>query len=183
MSLTSKEAAESVAQAEEAGRRSAEVHFYRKASPHLILWGSIWVLGFTQNDLFPRYEDWGWLLLIAAGVIGGAIIARRSAVLDRGRFAWRLFAAAAIAAFFVFATYAIMSPVSGAAMVVFPALIVGTLHCAIGLWSKSRFLISGFVVLAASLCGFFFLHEHLLLWMAFVGGGAMILAGLWCRTI
>jgi len=183
MSLTSKDAAESLAQAEHAGRRSAQVYSYSRSAPHLILWGTILVLGYVQNDLFPQYENWGWIALIVAGVTGGAIIGRCYRLLGRGPFAWRLIAAAAIALFFVFATYTIMSPVRGAATAVFPVLIVGTLHTAFGLWAGLRYVITGVVVLAAALGGFFFLHEHLLLWMAFVGGGSMILAGLWFRTV
>ena len=183
MSLTSKEAAESLAQAEQARRRSAALYSYSRSSPHLIMWGSIWFVGYIQNELFPRYENWGWLTLILAGVIGGAVIGRRYALLDRGPFAWRMFAVFAVAIFFVTATYMIMWPVRGAAMAVYPALIIGTLYTAIGLWSGLRYVITGIVVLAATMGGFFFLHEHLLLWMAFVGGGALILAGFWFRTV
>jgi hypothetical protein len=183
MSLTSKEAAKSLAQAEDAQRRSTQIYSYSQCAPHLILWGTIWIIGYTQNDLFPRYENWGWIVLILAGVTGGAIIGRRYHLLERGPFAWRMIAVAAIALFFVLATYTIMGPVRGAAMAVFPVLIIGTLQTVIGLWAGLRYVITGIVVLAATLGGFFFLHEHLLLWMAFVGGGSMILAGLWFRTV
>ena len=183
MPLTSKEAAESLAQAENARRRSAQIYSYSQSSPHLIMWGTIWVLGYTQNDLLPRYENWGWIMLILAGAIGGAIIGRRHALLDRGPLAWRMLAVAAVAVFFVFATYTIMWPVRGAAMTVFPALITGTLQTAIGLWAGLRYVITGVTVIAATMGGFFFLHEHLLLWMAFVGGGSMILAGFWFRKV
>jgi hypothetical protein len=183
MSLTSKEAAESLVQAEQARRRSAQLYSYSRSAPHLIMWGCIWVVGYIQNDLFPRYENWGWIVLILSGVIGGAIIGRRYALLDRGPFAWRLFAVFAVAIFFVFATYTIMWPVRGTAMAVYPALIIGTLYTAIGLWCGLRYVIAGIVVLGATMGGFFFLHEHLLLWMAFVGGGSLILAGFWFRTV
>ena len=183
MSLSSKEAAETLSKVEQASRRSAQLYSYSRSAPHLIMWGSIWFVGYIQNDLFPRYENWGWIVLILSGVIGGAIIGRRYALLNRGPFAWRMFAVFAIAIFFVFATYMIMRPVRGAAMAVYPALIIGTLYTAVGLWSGLRYVVTGIVVLAATLGGFFFLHEHLLLWMAFVGGGALILAGFWFRTV
>lgn len=119
------------------------------------------------------------MLLLA----GGVLIGRRYRLLERGPYAWRMIALAAIALFFVYATYTIMGPVRGAAMAVFPVLIVGALHTAIGLWAGLRYVITGVVVLAAALGGYFFLQAHLLLWMAFVGGGSMILAGLWFRTV
>ncbi|HEY0282081.1 MAG TPA: hypothetical protein VGC27_05610 [Rhizomicrobium sp.] len=183
MSLSSKEAAETLSDVERASRRSAQLYGYSRSAPHLIMWGSIWVVGYTQTDLFPRYANWGWIALILAGVIGGAIIGQRNAALKHGPLAWRMFAVSAIAIFFVFATYTIMWPVRGEAIAAYPALITGTLYAGIGLWAGLRYVITGIVVVAATLGGYFFLHEHLLLWMAFVGGGGMILAGIWFRKV
>jgi hypothetical protein len=53
----------------------------------------------------------------------------------------------------------------------------------IGLWAGMRFVITGIAVAALTLGGFFYLPAHFLLWMAAVGGGALILAGLWMRNI
>jgi hypothetical protein len=52
-----------------------------------------------------------------------------------------------------------------------------------GVWKGPRFLITGIVVVALTLGGFYFLHDHFFPWMAVVGGGALILAGLWLRTV
>jgi len=183
MSLSSKEAAESLAQAEQARRRSAQLYSYSRTAPHLILWGSIWVVGYTQSDLLPKYEGWVWIALIVIGVITGAIIGRCSTRRPHGPYAWRMFAVAALAIFFVFSTYAMMWPLHGGAAAAFPALITGTLYTGIGLWAGLRYVVAGIVVIAATMGGYFFIHEHLLLWMAFVGGGSMILAGLWFRTV
>jgi hypothetical protein len=183
MSLTSKEAAESLAQAEEARRHSAQVYSYSRSAPHLILWGSIWVVGYTQSDLFPKIEGWVWIGLIIIGVIAGAIIGRCNSSRVHGPLAWRMFAVSAVAIFFVFATYTIMAPVRSHAAAAFPALITGTLYTGIGLWAGLRYVVTGIVVLAATLAGYFFIHDHYLLWMAFIGGGSMILAGIWFRTV
>jgi hypothetical protein len=183
MSITSKEAAESLAQAEQARRRSAERYYYRRSSPHLMLWGCIWVVGYTQSDLFPKYSGWVWMGLVAFGVIAGAVIGQCNRQSPHGPFAWRMFAVAALAIFFMFATYTIMWPVRAMATAAYPALITGTLYTAIGLWAGLRYVITGIAVLAATMAGYFFLQDHYLLWMAFVGGGSMILAGLWLRTV
>jgi hypothetical protein len=47
----------------------------------------------------------------------------------------------------------------------------------------TRYVVSGIAVAALTLAGFFLLKQHFLLWMAAVGGGAMILAGLWLRRV
>jgi hypothetical protein len=183
MPLTSKEAAESLAQAEQARRRSAQIYSYSRSAPHLIMWGAIWVVGYSLTDLFPHRSGWIWLVLMLIGVIGGAIIAHQCPRREHGPLAWRMFAVAAVAVFFVFATYTIMSPVHGVAAATFPALLTGSLYTAIGLWAGLRYVIAGIVVLAATMGGYFFLQEHILLWMAFVGGGSMMLAGFWFRKV
>jgi hypothetical protein len=84
----------------------------------------------------------------------------------------------------VFATYAILKPTDGKQLCAYPALITGCAYMAIGLWRGVRYMISGVAVVAMTLIGFYFIDGLLpiTLWFAFVGGGAMILTGLWFRT-
>jgi hypothetical protein len=183
MSLTSKEAAETLSDVERASRRSAQAFGYRKASPHLILWGAIWVVGYTGTDLWPVYSDWIWGLLVLAGCVGGLLIGRHTAAGNTGPYAWRMFALIGIILVFISATYSIMRPTYGSQLAAFPALLTGTVYMAVGLWFGLRYVVAGLLVIALTLGGFFFLHEHMMLWMAFVGGSAMMLAGLWFRQV
>jgi hypothetical protein len=187
MTLSSEEAKAHLTQAESAGRRSAQLYGYRKASPHLILWGAIWVLGYGGTALSPHYANLIWAVLVLAGVIGGAWIGRMSTAWGRdeaGRTpkSWRLVSLAAIAVFFVFATYAVMWPVHGAQCAAYPALITGTVYAAVGLWTGLRYVVTGILVVALTLFGFYYLHDYIFWWLAFVGGGSMMLAGFWFRT-
>ena len=181
MSLTSKEAAETLSDVEQASRRSAQAFGYSKASPHLILWGAIWVIGYSATDFAPHFANWIWGVLILAGCVGGYFISRSSCTTSRG--GWRVFGVACIALLFISATYTIMWPVYGPQLAAFPALLTGTVYAGVGLWLGTRYLISGLAIIALTMGGFLFLHEHMLLWMAFVGGGGMILAGIWFRTV
>ncbi len=186
MSLSSKEAAASLSEAEIAGRRSAQLYGYRKASPHLVMWGIIWVLGYGGTDLLHDYTNLIWTMLVAGGLLAGTYLNWRASKCtteaERTPRAWRMLALGLIAVFFVFATYAIMWPVHGRQLAAYPALITGSVYAAVGLWAGMRYVLAGILVVALTLFGFYYV-EHILLWMAFVGGGSMILAGLWFRTV
>jgi len=189
MSLTSKEAAETLSDVERASRRSAQAFGYSKASPHLILWGLIWVVGYSATDLYPQFANfiWGGLIVIgtlAAFLIGKANASRDTANVAKGpAIGLRLFGSVALILVFMGATYAIMGPIHGLQPAAFPALLIGTIYCGVGLWGALRFLVVGVLVIALTLFGYFALSEHFLLWMAFVGGGALILAGFWFRQV
>ncbi|MDR3528442.1 MAG: hypothetical protein P4L57_14315 [Rhizomicrobium sp.] len=186
MTLSSEEAAKTLSQAEDARKRSAELYFYHRSSPHLILWGTIWVIGYGGTGLFPAYSGYLWDALVLIGVASGVVIGRcRSGQgSTAGPRAWRLAALAAIIIFFVSATYRIMQPHYSLQFCAYPALITGSAYMAVGLWSGLRYVVAGVAVVALTLFGFYFIEPHLyFFWMAVVGGGSMILAGLWFRTV
>jgi hypothetical protein len=184
MSLSSQEASASLQQVEEASRRSTELYFYHCSSPHLIMWGIIWIIGYGGTGLFPGVGMALWLGLIVIGCIGGILLGnkcRRDGYAS-GPYAWRMGALWAIILFFVFATYAILPPHLNKQFCAYPALITGCVYMAIGLWRGLRYVISGLVVAALTLVGYYFI-EPVFFWFAAVGGGAMILTGLWFRTV
>lgn len=185
MSLTSKEAAESLSDVECAGRRSAQAFGYRKASPHLILWGLIWVIGYAATDLRPASTNLIWLGLIVAGSTISTYLGRceNSAGAATHKYNWRVLGLVALAFVFVGASYAVFGHVSGMQQGAFVPLLVRTIYAGLGLWLGRRFLVTGLAIVALTLGGYFYLHEHFLLWMAVVGGGGLILAGFWLRTV
>jgi hypothetical protein len=184
MSLSSEEAAASLTQVEQASRRSSQLYFYHRSSPHLIMWGIIWIIGYGGSGLFPPYANRLWLALIVIGCVGGVLLSRYRTPdgSTSGPYAWRLGALWAIILFFVFATYAILEPHYSRQFCAYPALITGCVYMAIGLWRGTRYLVSGVVVVALTLVGYYFI-EPIFFWFAAVGGGAMILTGLWFRTV
>ena len=184
MSLSSQEAAASLSQVEQARRRSSQLYIYHRSSPHLIMWGIIWIIGYGGTGLFPSYGNQLWLALVVIGCIGGVILSRMAKPdgSTSGPYAWRMAALWAIILFFVFATYAILQPYLAKQFCAYPALITGCAYMAIGLWRGLRYFISGVVVVALTLVGFFYI-EPIFFWFAAGGGGAMILTGLWFRAV
>ena len=184
MSLSSHEAAASLSQVEEARRKSSQLYFYHRSSPHLIMWGIIWIIGYGGTGLFPHHSNLLWAVLVLIGTSGGVILGRchKPDGVTTGPYAWRMAALWAIILFFVFATYAILHPHDGRQLAAYPALITGCAYMTIGLWRGLRYVISGMAVVALTLIGFFYI-EPIFFWFAAVGGGAMILTGLWFRAV
>ncbi|HMH64186.1 MAG TPA: hypothetical protein VK515_01290 [Rhizomicrobium sp.] len=184
ITINPQEAADALKQADAAERRSARAYVYQRFAPYLLLWGLIWVAGYGATDLVPRVAGWIWLGLVLVALSVSMAIGRRA---EPGRLGpksnWRysLFFVA-VWAFFA-STYAVMAPVSGMQQGAFPPLVVAFIYILLGLWTGPRLVIAGLVVGALTLGGFFYLPQHFLLWEGFVGGGALILAGLWFRRV
>lgn len=190
MSLSSQEAAASLTEVNKAHQKSAELYFYRRSSPHLIMWGIIWVLGYGYTGLIHLYANQVWWALIAVGIAGAVMIGRCHKGDDShlGPMAWRMGALFIIIFIFVTASYAILQPTRGAQFAAYPALLTGFAYMVVGLWVGLRYVVSGAVVVALTLIGFFYIdplfHSYAVcLWFAVVGGAAMILTGIWFRTV
>ena len=82
MTLSPDQAAQSLQEIEKTARRSAQAHEYAHSSPQFILWGLIWMVGYTGSYLLPNYGfihgiNWLWFALVVAGVVGSSILGRR----------------------------------------------------------------------------------------------------------
>jgi len=109
--------------------------------------------------------------------------ARRATLSSRVRplIYWRFPAITLIIFAFIFATCAVMAPINGRQVGAFIPLVVAASYAVMGLWLGLRFTMAGAVLAVLTLGGFFLLPAHFQLWMAVVGGAALILAGLWLR--
>ncbi len=180
MALTPQEAAQSLEEAHRSARRSAQAFGYRMAAPHLILWGVVWMIGYTASDLWPQYSTWAWAVLIVLALIIGPLIARRFAPanMQKGAANLRFLALIPVTGVFIAAMFAVMRPDPMQQAAFFPILIA-TVYASLGIWMGIRYVVAGTVLMALTLGGFFYLHDHFALWMAVCGGGALVLAGIW----
>ena len=196
MNLTPAEAADSLHQIENAGRRSAEVHAYANASPNFMLWGVVWMFGYAGSDLIPAFTgntrsiSWLWFGVTIIGVAGSMLIGRHQhrtqhpGMRAAGRaigFRWGMTMFAAW--IFVLASLAVFRPANPVASGAFIPLLMALIYAVYGIWSGLRFLYIGVAVAALTLGGWFYLPHHFLLWMAVVGGGSLVLVGLWLKKV
>ena len=179
MSLSQQDASAALHDIEAAEARSAMLRDYRHASPHLIGWGVLWVIGYGLNDLFPMHGGAIWSVVVPVGLIAD-LAAMRGARRDE---AWRIFAAIGAVSVFVVALVFVMAPVSGRQVATVIPLFVALLYVLRGIWVGPRYIVAGLAIAALTLAGFWFIGRYFSLYMAVVGGGALILGGLWLRRV
>ena len=184
MSLTPNEAASALRDIESTGRRSGQAFGYRLSAPHLIIWGLVWVVGYAGTDVTPQLANVLWPAVVILGTIAslvtGTWLAGAHKAGRKGE-GWRYGLLVVVFWAFLIGTYALMHPgprEQGA----FVPLAVAAIYAGLGLWIGLRFVLLGAAIAALTLFGFFEIQQHFALWMAAVGGGGLILAGLWLRT-
>lgn len=153
----------------------------------LIIWGLVWLLGFLSSHFLPDVTAGQiWIGLDIVGGIFSAVIGSRmkrrvrspSAPSSGKRIGWFwlfLFLTCAIA-------IGIARPADGKqlAMLIILFVMIG--------WMAMSFLLSflsawlGIAILALALIGYYFLGDYFYLWMGILGGGGMIVSGIYIRN-
>lgn len=193
MDISPGQAAQSLEEIEKTGRRSAELQEYAHASPQFILWGLVWMAGYAGSALLPNYGfshgiNWLWFALVVIGAAGSTILGRRryhhltpEAVAKSRAVAFRWGMTVFVFYLFLAASFAVMRPANPAASGAFVPLLVAAIYAVMGIWRGLRFLYIGIAVAVLTLGGWFYLPHYFLLWMTAVGGGSLVLVGLWLR--
>lgn len=178
------EAANALQEISRAEQQSQQAYHYQKAAPHLFLWGVIWIVGYAVTYARPHwYLLWAFLTVI--GVLGSFFVSWRTPAKDaRASFGWR-YAATFIAVFlFIEALFAILPPVSSLQIDAFFPLFIALWYVLLGIWTRgTRIALLGLALGLLTVGGYFWLHQYFLLWMAGLGGGALILGGFWLRKV
>jgi hypothetical protein len=163
-------------------RASSTFYGYRRAAPHLILWGIIWFIGYGAAYFLPSWT-FVWPLVVIFGVIGSFWFGRQSGKTRSSQGAWRYAATTLTIFLFIAAIFAIMQPRSEAQVGAFFPILVALFYCLIGIWMHGmRMIVAGVTIAALTLGGFFWLPQIFPLWMALVGGGSLVLGGYWLRS-
>jgi hypothetical protein len=194
MNISKQEANEALDQIDDAISQTRRAIGQGTSSAILILWGVIWVLGYSSSQFAPRMAQSLWLCLVVSGTLGSWICGARSRRRIQssngtriGLFWLVLFAYAGLWFFllhsdnrpgqpgFDFGT--MTGPQSGAFFATVPmfAYVVG------GLWLGRFFIWLGATVTFLTLIGYSLVPDWFCLWMAITGGGSLIVAGLYIR--
>ncbi len=184
MSLSPNEAADALRDIEATGRRSGQAFGYRMSAPHFIIWGLVWVVGYAGTDVRPHLSALLWPVVIILGTVAslvtGTLMGRASKSGRKGD-AWRFGLLVVVFWAFLVATYSVMHA-GPREQGVFVPLAIAAIYSGVGLWLGLRYVLLGLAVAALALFGYFEIQQHFYLWMAAVGGGGLILAGLWMRS-
>lgn len=182
MGISKSEAASALTDIESAAGRSRLLKGYHVAGPIMMAWGVIWAVGYSAMGLLPP-ERWGliWLVLDGVGVAASILLGRAPKGAARTGQGWRIAAGVLALLMFFIATFTLFRPASTDAVIAYPGVVIGLVYAGIGIAYAPRYLWIGAAVFAASLVGYFFFQPWLTYWMAVVGGGGLIVAGLWLR--
>ncbi|HXL98670.1 MAG TPA: hypothetical protein VN932_01985 [Rhizomicrobium sp.] len=181
MSLSPDEAADALRDISNTEKRSFSAYGYKSAAPFLILWGLLWMVGYGGSDLWPAKSGELWLGVVVMGSVISIILGMRAKPKAGRRTDWRIFATWASALGFIVSMLAIVGRIDGAQIGALIPLLFAWIYIVMGVWMGWRFALAGVALGALTLGGFFLIHQHFLLWMAFVGGGTLVATGLWLR--
>ncbi|HEY5338917.1 MAG TPA: hypothetical protein VIJ85_11985 [Rhizomicrobium sp.] len=183
MPLTTEEAAAALKDITQTEQRSTAAYSYRMSSPHLILWGFVWLIGYGVMAAKIHWDPL-WLVLSIGGSVGSFYIGWRMSNRKQAGFDWRYTASFLVICGFISAILTVLPPQSDAQFGAFFPILVALYYALIGIWTRGlRMLFAGVALAVLTLIGFFYLRDVFDLWMAIVGGGGLILGGLWLRSV
>jgi hypothetical protein len=184
MDVSSQEAQASLGLIEDTQARWRKAIGSSYAGDLLMLWGTIWIMGYVGLYFSHRIGGHLFAVLDVVGIGGTVVIARRWPIRSPETRAVFL----GIGGVWLFlALYAViwmvlLRPASGKEVGAFLCTVCMFAYVVIGLWFKSTFLIAlGLTVTALVLVGFYLLSDYFYLWVALTGGGAVLGTGLYIR--
>jgi hypothetical protein len=182
MPISPQEAADALKDITRTERRTVSAMGYQMAWPHLMIWGVIWTIGYGAMALGVTWDGlWGVLSLIGtvgSFAVGYGMSHKRDKPFD-GRYLATFLAIFA----FVTALFLILPPKSDAQFGAFFPILVALYYALIGIWTRGlRMLILGALLAVLTLAAFLYFRQHFMPIMTFVGGGGLILGGLWLRS-
>jgi hypothetical protein len=193
MNVSRDEAAAALAHVVQADTRARTWRSYNEASGYLILWGLVWLVANVTSDLAPERGGLAWLMGIVVGALVTIVLTVRNARLwkarypmlrEEGRAIGRRGALLGMTVMAWFPTMSILfGPMTARQGNAFISITWAFIYMAMGAFIGWRLFAIGAVTAAAILYGYFQIPHHFVLWMGLVGGGSLILGGLWLRKI
>ncbi len=179
MSMSRTDAMSALNEMERAQARSLDTRVYRSVGLQLIGWGVVWMVGYGLTGFRPQWASLVWTIADLAGVLFSFLVVRRHGLKGRA-VPWRWMVIGLAVFLFFVGTYTVLPIRSGASAGVFPALLVSLVYAIAGGLRFTRLLWIGAALFCLTMGGYFlFSPTDLMFWMAGVGGGALMLGGLW----
>ncbi len=184
MSISQHDASDALRLVDEVGSRSTMLRRYKLASPHLILWGIVYFGAYSYGNFRPEQSGWVWLVVVPLAILGDLLISRhdKAGALTGAEFG--TFAGVFMTFFaFIGATAVIMQPHDPRQMAAFVPLLVSAVYIIMGLAQGRRLALAGVALGTLTLVGYFALPDNFMIWMAAVGGSALVGSGVWLRSV
>jgi hypothetical protein len=152
------------------------------SAPFLLVWGLVWIIGFLASQFISSSTIvggiWGGLTVVgvAASAAQGVRLGRQVRTASGARIAaffWALLGYTALCLW-------IVRPLAGAQLALLIVLAIMFGYVVLGLWLGVAPLVGfGLVEGTLALLGYYVLPAYFALWMAVVGGGALLGSGIY----
>ncbi len=176
------EAAAALHDIEDIAERVRRSRVYQVASLIMMLWGVLTFGGYLAQHWWPRSSNLTWFGINIVGLAGSfalGILKKPPGVSHRND-VWRVgLAFVMLVCFGLF--WANVGHFSGRQMSAFWPTYYMMGYAITGLWLGPAFVVIGFSIIALTLIGYFFSGPWFDIWMAFVNGGGLLIAGAWMR--
>jgi len=153
----------------------------------LIVTGFVWMIGFMCTQFLPKEITgyiWGALSILGSilGTVLGFRMGRRVHSPSTAMYAKRIGLFWLLLVFYCIATIAVAWPIDGkqATMLIVLFIMVGYLATGLPFFFGSVWW--PLPITALALIGYFLLPDYFYLWMSILGGGGMIVLGLYIRS-
>jgi hypothetical protein len=176
------EAAAALSDIEDIAERVRRSRVYQVASLIMMLWGVLTFGGYIAQHWWPRSSNITWIGINLVGLAGSFALGfiQRPLGMSPKSGGWRVgIAFVMLVAFGIF--WSNVGHFSGRQMSAFWPTYYMLGYAVAGLWLGSAFTVIGFSIIALTLIGYFLVGPWFDIWMAFVNGGGLLLAGAWMR--
>jgi len=147
-----------------------------------IVWGAVWIIGYSMFQFFPKPANTVWNVLLGCGILASVIIFWRMNARVKGAVPGRLILFWILLSIYAAIWLYLLKPYSGRQVGTFIPIVVMFAYVVMGLWGSEPLLLwIGLLVTALILVGYIFAGAWMALWLAVFGGGTLFATGLYIR--
>jgi hypothetical protein len=174
------EAKESLELIKDASRASRQAIARAGTGYLFIVWGVVWLVGYLGSQLLPGpASGYLWLVLDTIGIVGSVIAILRHGRRVRSEQTWRLGAFWILLLLHGSLMMWVVWPLSSERYILFVTLLVSMGYSLIGLWISMPLAVIGMAISILAIIGWLLIPALLGYWLAIVGGGGLIAAGIY----
>lgn len=163
-------------------RRSAALRFYASAGGDIFVWGLVWLFANVLSYIKPELAHWFWAVGIFIGALASGFGGFRSASRqNKSLSVQQSLAAFVVIALALTAIFMVVAPTDRLEVNALISLLVALAYCLAGIWKGMRIFIVGVAIGATVIIGWTLLQAWFEVWMGIVGGGLLMLSGIWFR--
>jgi hypothetical protein len=180
MNLTHDEAQEALSAIQQVTIQTRKAIAHGSSPYHMILWGTIWFLGFLLTHIFPsEYQGWIWIALTTPGIILSAFLGIRAGRRVRTPGGTKIAYLWLAVLGYCSINFWIAQPTSYKQVSLLIVLFMMFGYVMMGIWVEKAATYIGLLVTGLALLGYFLSPSLFNLWMAILGGGTLVVSGVY----